>query len=131
MNIPTENQTVFIVTEKQPHDDYFNTFKPVKLIETVSAIALTDFEDRVIFEPGGSRCLVRRLKPGEELLFDLPSRFLKGGYVVTSRINDVTVLRTIIFDSKARRYYEAIVETEMFAYFDKVKAEIADAIARL
>ena len=129
MSTSTIPNLVYIVTEKQPHDDYFNTFKPTKLIETVSAIALTDFEDRAVFEPGASRSLVRRLKPGEEKIFDLPTRFVKGGHIVFTRIDAVTAVRTLVFDSGVRLRYEQIVEDEVWAIIENIRAEM-QAIAR-
>lgn len=129
MNTSLSPNLVYIVTEKQQHDDYFNTMKPTKIVDSVSAIALTDFEDRVIFEDGHSRSLVRLLKPGEEAMFDLPTRFLKGAHVVLTRLDSFTVLRTLVYDSAVRSRYESIREAEIWEILDRIRSEM-EAIAR-
>ena len=131
MNDVNENQTLFIVTEKWQQCDWFNTLKNRKLVESVSVISLANFEDSIIFEPNSPRTLVRRMKRKEAQAFDLPERFHRGAHIIFTRLDEKTVLRSLVFDSVYQRKYEALVEEEMWAYFDGIKKEVADALAVL
>lgn len=123
--------TVFILTEKwQDERDWFNSFRNRKLIESVSVIPLADFEDRAVFVSGLSRSLVRRLHPEEAASFNLQPRFCRGAHVSVTRLDDKTAVRSLVFDSKYERYYEALVESEFWAIIDEIKADMARAIAQ-
>lgn len=122
--------TVFIITEKWEECDWFNTIKKNrKLIESVSVSPLVEFEDRAVFVLGASRTKVRRLRTEEAATFNLPNRFICGAHVCVVRIDERTAVRSLVFDSKYQRCYEAIIEKELRLMIEEIKDDMARAIA--